>query len=104
MSIRMAGDKIWLRNRAGKLEITLDKLLKSHDVATCLGEDRLPEMKEPRFEFHQNSRGDVLVTLCDNSIGLPGIMYLAWIEFGDVEVWKGHFDKAEDPEDIYNTL
>lgn len=99
-----AGDKIYIRNRAGKLTVELVNKLCLEDVAQGAGDDGLPSIQRPRLEFHKKHGGDRIVTLSDRAQKLPGIIYVAFLnDFEKTEIWEGRFDNGEEYELIYET-
>lgn len=100
-----SGDKIYIRNNAGKLIVELVEKMSLCDVSRGIGDDKLPEMKQPRWEFHKGRYGEHLITLCDAKGELPGTMYVAvWDSFEDPEIWEGRFDNAEEDENVFETI
>lgn len=97
-------DKIFIRNKAGKLTIELIKQLSLRDVTRGLGDDKLPSMSRPRLEFHKDRGGDRIVTLCDGAKDLPGTIYVAFLSSWEpIEIWEGRFDNSEEEELVYET-
>lgn len=98
------GDMIYIRNRTGKLAVELAKPLAMEDVATGVGCDAIVSMSHPRLEYHAGQNGRCIVTLCDKEYGLPGMMYVIFIEPYDApEAWLGRFDEDEECERVYET-
>lgn len=99
------GDQIYIRNRAGKLTVRLNRRLDLGSVARSMGHDRLPAIASPRWEFHQGKYGEHLITLCDETGQLPGTIYIAfWDCYDEPEIWEGQFDATEEPENVYETI
>lgn len=100
-----SGDEIYIRNSAGKLTVRLHRRLSLNDVSKALGEDKLPTIEVPRWEFHEDRHGTHLITLNDASKELPGTMYVAiWEQFEKPEIWEGFFETTEEEERIYETI
>lgn len=100
-----SGDKIYIRNSAGKLTIRLHRSLSLSDVSKGLGKDMLPAIEKPRWEFHEDCHGVHLVTLNDAAKELPGTMYIAvWEQWEKPEIWEGFFEATEEEEYIYETI
>lgn len=99
------GDVIYLRNKAGKLKVQMDKQLNLRDVMLCVGVDKLPSMDSPRLEIHSDGN-DTIITLCDEATGanLPAEIYVVFLGYKDATAWKGHFDEPEENESIYETI
>ena len=104
MADMTAGDKIYIRNSAGKLTVELIRKLDLRDVTRGIGDDKLPSMPRPRLEFHKRRNGDKIVTLCNRDSELPGTMYVAFLsEWDTTEVWEGRYAEDEEAEFIYET-
>lgn len=99
------GDKVYIRNNCGKLTVELVKKLSLRDVFTGMGDDKLPAIKQPRWEFHSGPYGKQLITLCGGEDNLPATMYVAfWGGYEEPEIWMGRYDNGEEAEDIYETV
>lgn len=99
-----AGNKIFIRNKAGKLTVELVRQMSLVDVTRGLGDDKLPPMERPRLEFHKRRNGDRVVTLCNRDNELPGTMYVAFLsEWDTTEVWEGRYSEDEEDELIFET-
>lgn len=103
------GNTIYIRNSAGKLKIILDKQLDIKDVTRGYGEDSLPTFKQPRMEFHKRYGEVKIITLYDNAQGKatkenPNIIYVTFLDYDEVEVWKAYFDSSEEDEYVYETV
>lgn len=99
------GQIIYIRNDAGKLRICLDNKLTLMDVMRGAGKDKLPQFTNPRWEFHRGRWDEIIMTLTDETgTPPPHDIYIAFYDFGNVEVWKAHFDSGEEPESIYETV
>ena len=104
MADMRTGNKIYIRNKAGKLTVELVKRLSSWDVTRSVGDDKLPPMERPRLEFHKDRHGDRIVTLCDDAKSLPGTIYVAFLNTWEpIEFWEGRFDNSEEDELIFET-
>ena len=51
------GEIVKIRNAAGILTVKLEKELSLQDVTRGIGDDKIPELKRPRFEFHRGKCG-----------------------------------------------
>lgn len=99
------GDIVTIKNKAGMLRVRLEKELSLEDVTKCLGDDKIPDLVRPRFEYHKGSNyGDHLVTLCGNLSTTPFHMYLMYIsDYGDLpRCYLGVCDDTES--DIFETV
>ena len=100
-----SGDIVKIRNNAGLLMLKIERELSLLDVSRGIGDDKLPEMKHPRLEYHQGKCGEHLVTLCDQTGGLPGKMYvLHCTDYAPPLVFLGVFEKSEEDENIFETI
>lgn len=103
------GNTIYISNSAGKLRIVLDKQLNAKEVTRGYGEDSLPTLKRPRMEFHKRYGEVEIITLYDDEQNKPtkeepNIIYVTFLDYDEVEIWKAHFDEGEDEEYIYETV
>lgn len=102
--IKPMSDKIYIRNKAGKLTVELIRKLDLRDVTRGIGDDKLPPMPRPRLEFHKRRNGDKIVTLCNRDDELPGTMYVAFLsEWDTPEIWEGRYKEDEEDELIFET-
>ena len=100
-----SGDIIKIRNKAGLLTLKIERELSLWDVSRGIGDDKLPEMKRPRLEYHQGRYGEHLVTLCDESEELPSKMYvLDCTDYAPPLIFLGVFEKSEEDENIFETI
>ena len=97
-----SGDIVKIRNKAGLLTLKIERELSLLDVSRGIGDDKLPEMKHPRLEYHQGQYGEHLVTLCDESGGLPNKMYCT--DSAPPLVFLGVLEKSEEDENIFETI
>lgn len=102
-------DVVYIRNSAGKLKITLNKKLNTRSITIGSGEDALPTLEHPRMEFHKQFGDIKMITLYDNkqdepTKDNPNTIYVAFMDFGEVEIWRAFFDNEEEAEDIYETV
>lgn len=103
------GNTIYIRNSAGKLKVILDKQLDIKDVTRGRREDSLPTLKQPRMEFHKRDGEVKIITLYDNAQDEPtkenpNEIYVTFLDYDEVEVWKAYFDSCEEDEYIYETI
>lgn len=99
------GDKVYIRNKVGKLTVELVKQLDLRSVFTGVGDDKLQTIARPRLEFHNGKHGEQLITLCDRDDKLPGTMYVAfWESYCTPEIWVGKYENDEEDEDVYETV
>ena len=100
-----SGDIVKIKNKAGLLTLKIERELSLWDVSRGIGEDKLPEMKRPRLEYHQGQYGEYLVTLCDEIRGLPNKMYvLHCTDYAPPLAFLGVFEKTEEEENIFETI
>lgn len=100
-----SGDIVKIRNKAGLLTLKIERELSLWDVSRGIGEDKLPEMKRPRLEYHQGQYDEHLVTLCDESGGLPNKMYvLHCTDYAPPLAFLGVFEKSEEDKNIFETI
>ena len=98
------GDTIKIRNKSGILTVHIIKELDIRDVARCLGDDRLPDLKKPRLEVHTCGES-TLVTLCQRSDEFPQNMYIVVVEpYEKPTVYLGEFREAENDEMVFETV
>lgn len=98
------GDTIKIRNKSGILTVHIIREMDMRDVARCLGDDRLPDLKKPRLEVHTCGES-TLVTLCERKDEKPQDMYIVDIEpWEDPKVYLGEFREAESDEMVFSTV
>lgn len=102
------GDTITIKNPAGMLQVYIEKELSMRDVSRGIGDDKIPELINPRLEYHRGTGwGGHLITLCDErheKQQFPFNMYLLHIEtYCDKPVcYLGVCNDTE--KDIYETV
>ena len=100
-----AGDIVKIRNAAGILTVKLEKELSLQDVTRGIGDDKIPELKNPRFEVHRGRCGGYIVTLCGDCSSFPFNMWVMHIEdYCDPQVFLGVCDDSEAEEMIFETV
>lgn len=98
------GDKVYIRNSAGLLEIELQKQLSTVDVSQCQGDDAIAQLQKPRLEFHKRN-GGWMITLCNRQSKLPSKIICAFLEDDELEIFEGEFDANEqEEENIFETV
>lgn len=71
------GDIVTIKNKAGLLQVRIEKELDLRDITRGIGDDKLPAFVRPRLEYHESTGwGGQLITLCDGDSDLPINMYL----------------------------
>lgn len=99
------GDIITIKNKAGMLQVRIEKELDFYDVTRGVGNDKLPSFVKPRLEYHESTGwGGQLITLCDGGEQLPFNMYLLNItDYDDkTKCYLGVCDTTE--QDIFETV
>lgn len=100
------GDTIKIRNEAGILTVKIKKQLSLKDISRGFGNDKLPNMAIPRLEYHKGKYDQHIITLYDESTGLPGTMYiLNCIDYDDPpKAFLGIFETDEEDENLFETI
>lgn len=77
------GDIITIKNKAGMLNVRIEKELSLENITKGVGDDRLPGFSKPRLEYHKGSYGNHLITYCGDLVTTPFNMYLMYIDICD---------------------
>lgn len=92
--------EIKIRNSAGILAVTIDRVIAVKDVFIGSGDDKLPPMNRPRLEIHKGSYyGAFLITLMDRDVAAKGenTIYLVEVnDEGDPVAYIGHFQPEKE--------
>lgn len=99
------GDIVTIKNKAGMLQVRIEKELDFYDVTRGIGDDKLPSLIRPRLEYHESTGwGGQLITLCDESSNFPLNMYLLNITDCDdkPKCYLGVYTQTE--QDIFETV
>lgn len=100
------GDIVRIKNNAGILTVRIEKELSLSGVTRGIGNDKIPELKKPRLEYHQGKYGAHLVTLCDNPEKFPFNMWVMYCTgyCAPPRVFLGVCDNSEEDENVFETI
>lgn len=92
--------EIKIRNSAGILAVTIDRVIPTKDVFFGTGDDKLPSMNRPRLEIHKGTYyGNFLITLMDRDVAAEGKNTIYLVEVNDADdpiAYIGHFQPEKE--------
>jgi len=92
------GDKIFLQNDSGLLELTIDKELDKSNIQCGNGTDNLGAYESLRIEQYRSLYNSNVFTFYDNKKGNMN-MTIMKTNLDDTKFYACHFDKTE--QDLY---